>query len=156
MANDMNIVTLVGRTTREMEVSCTPGGLAVGKFGIAVNKRKKAGDAYIDYANFFEVVMYGKLVDTLKPYMKKGIQVSINGDLNQERWTDSSTNQQRSKVYIQAEKVQLLKGSNSAEEKPAAANTPAAETHPDPKQERDPQMEFSGGPEDFPDRDIPF
>lgn len=163
MANDMNIVAVVGRTTREMEVTATTGGTSVGRFSVAVNKKKKQGDEYVDYASFFEVVMYGKLVETLRPYMRKGIQVSISGELYQERWNDSNSGQVRSKVEIVAEKVQLLKGSNSTDSgtKPQTSSVHAAQHAQAPAQSKPEQL----GPEFFDDNgfeddehgsDVPF
>ncbi len=50
MANDMNMVALIGRLTRDAEMRFTNGGMAIASFSIAVNKRKKNGDQWEDEA----------------------------------------------------------------------------------------------------------
>ena len=49
---DINKVVMVGRLTRDAEQSYTQSGYALLKFGIAVNRRRKQGEQWIDEANF--------------------------------------------------------------------------------------------------------
>ena len=39
MANDLNCVFIVGRLTRDMTLTYTSGGMAIGKFSLAVNRK---------------------------------------------------------------------------------------------------------------------
>ena len=106
MAVDINVVVLVGRLTRDCELKSTPQGTSVCRFSIAVNRRKRTGDRWEDEVSYFDVVLWGKSADTLKPYLQKGRQVSIEGELRQNRWEqDGKTN---SKVEVVANNVQLL------------------------------------------------
>ena len=108
MANDVNRVILIGRCTRDAELKYTSGGMAVCKFAIAVNRRKKNGDQWVDEASFFDVVAWGKIGEALNQYLVKGKQVAVEGELHQNRWEQDG--QSRSKVEINADNIQLLGG----------------------------------------------
>ncbi|MGP1438967.1 MAG: single-stranded DNA-binding protein, partial [Treponema sp.] len=45
---DVNHVVLVGRLTRDSELRYTQGGTPIVKFSIAVNRRKKTGEEWVD------------------------------------------------------------------------------------------------------------
>ena len=111
MANmDINHVTEIGRLTRDADVNYTPGGMAVAKFSIAVNRRVKKGPECVDEANYFDVSVFGKQAENLKQFLTKGKQVCVDGYLKQDRWQDQVTGQNRSAVKIVANDVQLLGG----------------------------------------------
>jgi single-strand DNA-binding protein len=106
---DINHVVLVGRLTRDAELRYTNSGLQIGKFSVAINRRRKQGDQWIDEANFFDVVLMGRQAEAIHQYLKKGKQVGIEGELRQDRWEQDG--QRRSKVEVYARNVQLLGGS---------------------------------------------
>ncbi|MAG13093.1 MAG: single-stranded DNA-binding protein [Spirochaetales bacterium] len=105
---DINRVILVGRLTRDAELRYTGGGIAVCKFSLAINRRRKNGDQWEDEANFFDVVLFGKQGEAINQYLVKGKQVGIDGELRQSRWEKDG--QSRSRVEIAAFNVQLLGG----------------------------------------------
>lgn len=140
---DVNHVILIGRLTRDAELKYTSGGMAVCKFSIAVNKRRKQGEQWVDEANFFDIVLWGKSGETLNQYLVKGKQVAVEGELHQNRWEQDG--QSRSKIEINANNVQLLGGGES---QGAPRSTPP----------RAPAMAGSSDdyvPPDFPD-DVPY
>jgi single-strand DNA-binding protein len=108
---DLNHVVLLGRLTRDAELKYTAGGQAVCKFSIAVNRRRKNGDQWEDEANFFDVVVWGRQGESLNQYLIKGKMVGVDGELRQDRWQQDGQN--RSKVEIVANYLQLLGGSGS-------------------------------------------
>jgi single-strand DNA-binding protein len=83
-------------------------------FSIAVNRSKKNGDQWIDEANFFDVVSFGRLAEALEQYLNKGQQVAIEGYLKQDRWQQDGQN--RSRVAIVAENIQLVGGKKDGAE----------------------------------------
>jgi single-strand DNA-binding protein len=105
---DINHVVLVGRLTRDAELKYTAGGQAVCKFSVAVNRRRKNGDQWVDEANFFDVVLWGRQGEALNQYLVKGKVVGVDGELRQDRWEQEGQN--RSKVEIVAANIQLLGG----------------------------------------------
>ncbi|MDR0709436.1 MAG: single-stranded DNA-binding protein [Spirochaetaceae bacterium] len=155
---DINHVVLVGRLTRDAELKYTAGGQAVCKFSIAVNRRKKSGDQWVDEANFFDIVLWGRQGESLSQYLLKGKQVGIEGELRQDRWEQDGQN--RSKVEIVANNLQLL-GGNS----PGTGGTTGgggayqerrgAEDRP-PRAEGPPADGGNSGPSDGFADDIPF
>jgi len=110
---EINHVTLIGRLTRDAELKYTSSGQAVCKFSIAVNRRKKNGDQWEDEANFFDIVVWGKQAESLSPYLLKSKMVGVDGELRQDRWQQDGQN--RSKVEIIANYVQLLGGNNGSQ-----------------------------------------
>jgi single-strand DNA-binding protein len=112
MANDINQVVLVGRLTREAELKYTGGGTAICKFSIAVNRSRKSGEGWTDEAHFFDIVLWGRQGEAISKYLSKGKQVAVAGELRQNRWT-TDDGQNRSKVEVHANNVQLLGGAKS-------------------------------------------
>jgi single-strand DNA-binding protein len=119
---DINHVVLVGRLTRDAELKYTAGGQAVCKFSIAINRRRKSGDQWVDEANFFDIVLWGRQGESLNQYLVKGKQVGIDGELRQDRWEQEGQN--RSKVEIVANNIQLLGGG------PGGANSGGGNSYP--------------------------
>jgi single-strand DNA-binding protein len=111
--SDLNHVTLIGRLTRDAELKYTSGGMAVCKFSIAVNRKKKNGDEWVDEASFFDIVLWGRQGEAINQYLVKGKQIGVDGELRQERWQDRDSGQARSKVEIVASNIQLLGGGNN-------------------------------------------
>jgi len=109
---DINHVVLVGRLTRDAELKYTAGGQAVCKFSVAVNRRRKNGDQWEDEANYFDVVLWGRQGESLNQYLIKGKSVGVEGELRQDRWQQDGQN--RSKVEIVANNIQLLGGSQGS------------------------------------------
>ena len=146
MANDFNNVILIGRVTRDAELKYTPSGTAVTKFGLAVNRKRKQGDEYIEEASFFDITAWSKLAENLNQYLAKGKQVGVCGELRQDRWEDKDGNK-RSKVGITATAIQLLGGDKRQESAPLHGS-----------QDRHVHTEKPGefDPNDFANSDIPF
>lgn len=105
---DLNHVVLIGRLTRDAEIKYTGSGTPVTRIGLAVNRRRKSGDGWIDEASFFDVVLWGRMGESLSQYLTKGKQVAIDGELRQNRWEQNG--QKRSKVEVVANNLQLLGG----------------------------------------------
>ena len=145
---DVNHVILIGRLTRDAALTYTTGGTAVCKFAIAVNKRRKQGEQYVDEANFFDIVLWGKQGESINQYLVKGKQVAVEGELHQNRWEQDG--QSRSKVEINANNVQLL-GGTGAQDTGAPRDQNATPSRPP----RDQAPADDVPPGDFPD-DIPF
>ena len=75
---------------------------------IAVNRSKKNGDQWIEEVNYFNITIWGKTAENLKPYLTKGKQICVEGHLKQDRWEKDG--QKQSRVTIVADQVQLLGG----------------------------------------------
>ena len=52
--------------------------------------------------------MLGKRADAISAYLKKGTQLVVQGTLQQNRWQDKQTGQNRSRIEILADNVQFV------------------------------------------------
>jgi single-strand DNA-binding protein len=149
---DLNHVVLVGRLTRDAELKYTATGQAVSKFSLAVGRRRKNGDEWVDETSYFDIVLWGKTAETLNQYLVKGKQVGVDGELRQERWEQDG--QSRSKVSITANNVQLLGTSGSGTQGSSSMQSPKPSSVNPQKVER---KDYDSHPVDdgFSD-DIPF
>ena len=106
----INRVVLVGRITKdvgsdERSFSYIGNGTAKAVVNIAVNRGVKKGDKWEDEASFFDVVIWGKLAENLKPRLTKGTQITVSGYLKQDRWEKDG--QKQSRVQIIADMVEI-------------------------------------------------
>ena len=109
MSWDINHVILVGRLTRDPELTYTPSGTAVCRFSIAVNRSSgpnsdSSGD---NSTSYFNIVTWNKTAEICKEYLSKGKQVGIDGRLQQRRW-EGQDGVKRSTVEIVASNVQFF------------------------------------------------
>ena len=104
--SDHNIVTLIGRLTADPQRKYTQGGMEIAEFSIANNYYVITKNT--TEVNYFDIVAFGKLAETVSKYLTKGKQVLICGTLRQERWQDKNTNTTKSKVRIIMQSMQML------------------------------------------------
>jgi Single-stranded DNA-binding protein len=68
---DLNVVTILGRLTRDVELKQTNGG-TVARFSLANGYRKKQGSEYVEATNFIDCVAFGKTGEAIQKYVSKG------------------------------------------------------------------------------------
>lgn len=112
---DLNHVVLIGRLTQDLgnderSFGYVGNGQARANVSIAVNRSKKSGDEYVDEVSYFNVTIWGKTAENLKPYLTKGKQICVEGHLKQDRWEKDG--KKESRISIVADNVQLLGGNN--------------------------------------------
>ena len=113
---DLNNLILIGRLTQdcgadEKSFQYVGNGIAKAIVSIAVNRAVKKNGQWVDDVSFFNVTIWGKTAENLKPYLTKGKQICVKGFISQDRWVDNNNNK-KSRVSITAESVQLLGDSN--------------------------------------------
>ncbi len=109
---DINRVFLVGRLTRDAELKFTNSGTPVTRFSVAVNRSRKNGDKWEDEVSYIDVVLWGKMGESLNRFLQKGKQVALDGELRQSRWEQDG--QTRSRLEVVAGNVQLLGGNGGS------------------------------------------
>ena len=87
---DLNHVVLIGRLTRDLgaderSFGYVGNGQARANVSIAVNRSRKNGEQWIEEANYFDVTIWGKTAENLKPYLTKGKMIAVDGYLKQDR-----------------------------------------------------------------------
>lgn len=101
-------VTIVGNLTDEPELRFTPGGVAVVKFSVAVNRRQfdRQTNEWRDLdPDFHRVSAWRGLAENIAETLSKGSRVIVVGDLRQSHWTDTKTGEKRSGWDVQAQSV---------------------------------------------------
>ena len=103
----MNTVIMIGRLTRYPELRYIAStGTAVTRFSIAVNRPFAKKDAEVT-ADFFNIVVWGKRAETCTNYLQKGLQVAIQGRLQNNNYTDKNGVKQYS-IEVIAENVEFI------------------------------------------------
>ena len=108
----MNNVILIGRLTKDPELSFTPSQTALCKFTIAVDRQSKEEKT----ADFIRIVVWGKQAENCDRYLFKGKQVAVNGRIQ----TGSYKDRDGKTVYttdVIANNVEFLGGKTEAEPK---------------------------------------
>ena len=124
---DLNVVTLVGRLTKDAELSKTKNGVSVLTFTLANNqdRKKKDSDEYESVPNYFYVSYFGERAEKICPYMTKGKCISVEGRLLQHTWTEN--NEYRSKLEIMPLRIGFISGGAKTESGTEAESVAAAE-----------------------------
>lgn len=150
MARGINKVILVGNLGQDPEVRYTANGAAVGTLTVATSEQwtdRQSGQKQ-ERTEWHRVVLFGRLGEIAKEYLRKGSQIYLEGKLQTRKWQDQN-GQDRYTTEIVANEMQMLGGRNGAAGNhgtPHAARPGAA-----------PASAGGGfsGPDDF-DDDIPF
>lgn len=80
----MNKVILMGRLTKDAELSQTPQGVAVARFAIAVNRRfAKEGQQQADFIN---CIAWRQTAEFVCKYFKKGSMIALCGSIQTSSW----------------------------------------------------------------------
>jgi len=79
---DLNIITLVGRLTKDPEIRGQAGNVLI--LSVATNKSKKNSNGeWEDSVSFFNITVFGKWNIEVCQAMNKGDKVMISGELEQ-------------------------------------------------------------------------
>lgn len=112
---DLNKVFLMGRLTFDPELRRTTSGMAVTDLRLATSRvwngrdgERKEETLYID------VAVWDRQAETCCQYLKKGSGVHVEGSLKMDSWDDKTTGEKRTKIKVQAERVQFLERSNAS------------------------------------------
>ncbi len=104
----MNSVVLIGRLTKDPELSYTPNTQsAMTRFTIAVDRPRRQGED--QGADFIRITVWGKQAETCDRYLSKGRQVAVLGRIQ----TGSYKNREGVTVYttdVVADRVEFLSG----------------------------------------------
>lgn len=105
---DLNMVFLMGNLTRDPELRYTPNGQAVATMTVATNRQwtDQAGEKK-DAAEFTDVVVWGKMAETVTNYLKKGRRVHVIGRLQSRSW-EAQDGSKRNKTEVIATDVTFL------------------------------------------------
>ena len=110
MAN-INRVFLAGNLTRDPQVRFLANEKAVAEFGLAINRKFKAGDGSLkEEVTFVDIEVWGRTAELCSQYLTKGRGCFIEGRLKLDQWEDKKDGSKRSKLRVVADNVQFLDG----------------------------------------------
>lgn len=150
----MNNVVLIGRLTKEPELSYTANTqTACGRFTLAVDRPKKDGED--QGADFIRVTVWGRQAETCERYLDKGRQVAVLGRIQ----TGSYKDKDGRTVYttdVVADRVEFLGGAQG-ENSPSNGRNNAPPRNTASRNEAPPQDDIDGwAPFNATDDDFPI
>ena len=98
MAGSVNKIILVGNVGRDPEVRNLQDGTKVANFSVATSEswRDKATGERKDKTQWHRVVIFNdRLADVAQQYLKKGMKVFVEGQLQSRKYPDKETGQER-------------------------------------------------------------
>lgn len=110
MAKGINKVILIGNLGAAPEVRYMPSGGAVATLSVATSeswKDKNTGEKQ-ERTEWHRVVIFNKLAEVARDYLKKGSKVYIEGSLKTRKWQDKNTGQDKYTTEIMANDMQML------------------------------------------------
>jgi len=130
---DLNKVFIMGRLTFDPELRYTPSGSAVTDLRMATSRTwtGKDGDRK-EETLFIDVTVWDRQAENCCQYLRKGSGVHVEGSLKMDTWDDKTTGEKRSKIRVQADRVQFLdrRDSGSNGESDYSSAPPARESQP--------------------------
>lgn len=112
MAGNLNKVFLMGNLTRDVEVRHTQNNTAIGKFGMAVNRRYSVGDGPTreqrEEVTFVDCEAWGRTAEVISQYLRKGNPILVEGRLRLDQWEDKNGGGKRSRLLVVVESFQFV------------------------------------------------
>lgn len=148
----LNKSLIIGHLGRDPEVKYMSNGEAVVNFSLATTetwKDKQSGDKR-EATEWHNITAYGRLAEICGEYLRKGMQVYVEGRLKTRKWQDKTSGQDRYSTEIVISEMKILgskssnNGSHSSQDQESSQQSSA--------QSRQSQSKPSN---DF-DDDIPF
>lgn len=143
----VNKVILIGNLGADPEVRVTSSGDAICNLRLATSEswKDKATGERREATEWHRVVLYRRLAEIARDYLKKGSKIYIEGSIRTRKWQDRE-GQDRYTTEIEAEELTMLSSKGGVAE-PAGTqviSTPTAQRAP------------SSLPPDWGDDDVPF
>lgn len=134
----MNNITVLGRFTDNPAASAMGDGKAISNFSIADNHGQ-------DKTSFFRCTAFGKTAELINSSCQKGHRLLVNGRMEEEKWTDKQTGQERTGWKLQVSTMNFIEPANQAGQQqsaPAAQNRPSQQGYG-----QTPQQQGYGAPQ---------
>lgn len=82
-------VIIAGNVGRDAEMRYTPNGVPVTSFSVAVNRRwNSASGEQQEKTTWFRVTCWRKLAETAGQYVKKGMRILVEGEVEAQAYID--------------------------------------------------------------------
>ena len=127
MVSLRNNVNLIGRITKDIELSKAKSDISVCNFTIAVDRPGTNKDNRI--TDFFECVAWRGTAENICKYFHKGDQIGVHGNLQNDEFEDKEGNK-RKKTEVQVDTFEFLQKKRTEEQGDTAANESVPEPVP--------------------------
>ncbi len=147
----LNKISLIGNAGNDAEMRFTPSGDGVASFSMAVgNKYTNREGMEVDDTQWFRISMWGRRAEFVGNYIKKGMQVFVEGKLSSEIYQDQA-GETKVALNVRAYDVQIFQDPAAQPNpmQPPPQSNPVQEPQPNPAQE---QPSVDSGTEEDPDK----
>ena len=129
MAGSLNKVLLIGRLGADPEIKQMVNGKSVARLSLATSqswKDKNSGEKK-EKTEWHRIVVFNEgLVNVVQQYLKKGVQIYVEGQLTTRKWKDEQSGQDKysTEIVIQGynSSLTMLGGNNQANNIPSQDN----------------------------------
>lgn len=111
----MNRVSISGRLTKDIELRTSDNGSTLGRFTIAVNKKRNGKST----ADFIPCVMFGPMAERASEFLKKGVKIEIDGRIQSYPFTVGDKRLSRVSVVVNSWEFAERKLFDSSADTPA-------------------------------------
>ncbi len=112
---NLNRVMLMGNLTRDVELKYTANNLAIGKLGLAVNRRWKSAEGeQKEEVTFIDCEAFGKTAENIAKFFSKGRPIFLDGRLKLDQWEKEGQKFSKLKVVIEGFEFIDSKSSNNS------------------------------------------
>lgn len=103
----LNVITMVGRLTRDPELRNTNSGTKVASFTLACDESRKGPNGE-KLTVFLPVSVFGNQADVIMKFVKKGHLLGISGRITQRKYTRKDTNVEVTSTEVIANVIELM------------------------------------------------
>ena len=96
----LNVCTIMGRLTRDVELRRTGSGVAVASFTVAVDRDYSGKDGGEKETDFIDCVAWRQTGEFVSKYFRKGSMIVVSGRLQIRSWTDKDGGKRRTAEII--------------------------------------------------------
>ena len=102
----MNTVIIVGRVGRDAEIRYFESGKVRASFSVAVNRWDSKTKSQV--TDWFNIDAWDKQAEFAGEYIKKGMLISVEGRISQNKWTDKATGEEKESFLIVANSINFV------------------------------------------------
>lgn len=160
MGYSINKVCLLGNVGNEPDIRFMQNGDCVANLSVATNEKwsdKQTGEKK-EHVEWHKVVVFGKLAEIIRDYVKKGSKIYIEGQNKTRKWVDQSNVERYSTEVVVTQfkgDIVLLDGSGNAQQ--GYQQTPHQQAKQNGYQPQQQPFDSAGVEnETFDESDIPF
>lgn len=153
--SNFNKVILLGRLTRDPQLSYLPSNTAVVEFSVATSRTfKKQDGSQGEEVCFTDCNMFGKRAEVINKYLHKGDPIFVEGRLKLDQW-QAQDGSKRSKLRVFVENFEFIGGRREGGQQGGQQGGGARQQQQPTQNNAAPAQDFDSPPFS-PTDDIPF